>query len=77
MIEWSAKNNSSFLNGSRKAKTVRSAVRDARAYLMGELNGEGTITYYENEVAFREDEKSIFTRFRWSKRNLITGMRIK
>jgi hypothetical protein len=71
MIYWSAKNNSSFLNGCRKAASLRAAVRDARRYLDGELYGEGTITYYDDPECFypiREDEKSIFTGYKWVKR---------
>jgi hypothetical protein len=45
MIYWTAKNNSSFLNGHRSAKTLIGAVRDARRYVDGELYGEGTIYY--------------------------------
>lgn len=43
-ITWTASNNSSFLNGSRKAKTMLGAVRAAIKYANGELMGEGTIT---------------------------------
>jgi len=43
MITWSAKNNNSYLNGSRKAKSIRAAVRAARAYVRGELYGQGTL----------------------------------
>ena len=65
MIEWTASNNSSFLNGSRKAKSMLAAVRAARIYLRGELYGEGVITYFEDGQVIRYDEKSIFTNFKW------------
>jgi len=64
-ITWSAKNNSSFLNGERSAKTMRAAVRDAHHYLLNELYGEGIITYYEDGRPVRQDEKSIFTGQKW------------
>ena len=66
-ITWTAKNNSSFLNGRRSANSERSAVVAARAYLRGELCGEGKISYFEGDdsTPFRTDEKSIFTKFGW------------
>ena len=70
MITWSAKNNSSFLNGRRKAKSVLAAVRAGRAYVRGELYGEGTLTIYVDDHPVRQDERSIFTGFRWSTLNL-------
>ena len=65
-ITWSAKNNSSYLNGSRSAPTILAAVRAARAYVRGELYGEGTLTIYVDGQPVREDERSIFTGYRWS-----------
>ena len=70
MIYWTAKNNSTYLNNWRTAKTERSAVIAARNYLRGELMGEGKIQYaHEDEngemQVFRTDEKSIFTKFKW------------
>jgi len=47
-ITWSAKNNSSYLNGTRAAVSMRAAVRDARRYVWGELYGEGVISYYKD-----------------------------
>lgn len=64
-ITWSAKNNSSFLNGSRPASSVLAAVRAARGYVQGELYGEGVITIFSDGEPIREDEKSIFTGFKW------------
>jgi len=64
-ITWSAKNNNSYLNGSRSATTVRAAVRAGRAYVMGELYGEGTLTIFVDGHPVRQDERSIFTGFRW------------
>jgi hypothetical protein len=69
-ITWSAKNNSSFLNGSRPAKTIRGAVTAARAYVRGELLGEGTITICEDGQPVRQDEKSIFTGGKWETKAL-------
>ena len=60
-ITWSAKNNSSYLNGSRSAKTIRGAVTAARAYVASELYGEGTLTIFADGAPVRRDEKSIFT----------------
>ena len=65
MITWSAKNNNSYLNGSRKAKSIRAAVRAARAYVRGELYGQGTLTIYVDGHPVRQDERSIFTGFNW------------
>lgn len=71
MIYWTAKNNSSFLNGSRSAKTMLGAVRAARRYVDGELYGEGTISYYNHpdcglaQDPIRIDSKTIFTGFKW------------
>jgi hypothetical protein len=64
-ITWTASNNSSFLNGSRSAPTILAAVRDARAYVRGELYGEGTLVILVNGHPVRRDERSIFTGFRW------------
>jgi len=52
-ITWSAKNNSSYLNGSRTAGTIRGAVRDAKRYANGELQGEGTLTIMVDGYAVR------------------------
>ena len=64
-ITWAAKNNSSFLNGSRKAKSMRAAITAGRRYVLGELYGEGVITVFDNGRPVREDEKSIFTNQKW------------
>jgi len=64
-ITWTASNNSSFLNGSRPAPTIAAAVRAARAYVRGELYGEGTIFIMVDGDPVRRDERSIFTGFRW------------
>jgi len=64
-ITWTAKNNSSYLNGSRTAPTIASAVRAARAYVRGELYGEGKIFIMVDGELVRRDERSIFTRFQW------------
>ena len=64
-ITWSAKNNSSYLNGSRSAPSILAAVRAARAYVRGELYGDGTLTIYADGQPVRRDERSIFTGFRW------------
>jgi hypothetical protein len=64
-ITWSAKNNSSFLNGSRTAKSIRAAVIAGRAYVRAELYGEGTITIFADGQPIRQDERSIFTSYKW------------
>ena len=69
-ITWTAKNNSSFLNGQRKAKTIIGAVRAARAYIEGELYGEGEAIIMIDGQEVRIDEKSIFTGFKWETRNI-------
>ena len=66
MITWSAENNSSYLNGSRSAPSILAAVRAARAYVRGELYGEGVLTVYVDGLPVRQDERSIFTGYRWS-----------
>ncbi len=65
MYAWTASNNSSFLNGEREAKTLLGAVRDARAYVNGELGGEGKLTIYDNGCEVRQDTKTIFTNYKW------------
>lgn len=69
-ITWTAKNNSSFLNGSRPANTMRSAVTAAKRYVEGELYGEGTITIFEDGNPVRQLERSIFTGFRWESKSI-------
>jgi hypothetical protein len=72
MITWTAKNNSSYLNGRRSANTMRGAVSAARRYLADELYGEGTILYYEgdDDTPIREDEISIHTGMRMVTRKM-------
>ena len=67
-ITWSASNNSSFLNGSREAKSVAAAVRAARQYIRGELYGEGKATIFSDGQPVRQDERSIHTGMRWETR---------
>ncbi len=67
-ITWSASNNSSFLNGSREAKTVAGAVRASRAYIRDELYGEGKATIFADGYPVRHDECGIQTGFRWETR---------
>lgn len=67
---WSAKNNSSYLNGERAAKTLRGAVIAARRYVMGELCGEGIITIYADGEPVRQDERSLLTGWMWVTENL-------
>ena len=66
---WTASNNSSFLNGTRTAKTMIGAVRAARRYLRYELYGEGIITISTNNdpesMPTRTDELSMFTNYNW------------
>lgn len=69
-ITWTAKNNSSFLNGERTAKSVLAAVRAGRQYVFGELYGEGALTIFVDGEPVREDERSMFTRYEWKTTNL-------
>jgi hypothetical protein len=70
MITWTAQNNSSYLNGSRTAPTIAAAVRAARAYVRGELYGDGTLIILVDGQLIRRDERSIFTKFQWETRSL-------
>lgn len=75
MFYWTAKNNSSYLNGYRTAKTMRGAVIAARKYVMGELYGDGCILIFDQKPCYglepvRIDERSIFTGFSWKQINL-------
>ena len=67
-IEWSASNSSSFLNGSRQAKSLAAAVRAARRYIRGELYGEGKATIFDDGNPVRQDECSIHTGLKWEVR---------
>lgn len=69
-ITWTAKNSTSFLNGSRPAETMRGAVTAAKRYVDGELYGEGTITIFEDGNPVRQIERSIFTNQRWVSKTL-------
>ena len=53
-ITWTAANSSTYLNGSRRARTVLGAVRAAIKYGNGELFGEGKITIMEDGDMIRE-----------------------
>lgn len=67
-IYWTAKNNSSFLNGNCQANTMRGAVRAARNYVDNELNGEGEILFFDDidcAVPVRKDIKDIWTNNKW------------
>lgn len=68
IITWTARNNSSFLNGSRPAKSMAAAVRAARAYIRTELYGEGTATIFEDGQPVRQDEIGLQTKFKWEVR---------
>lgn len=70
-ITWLASNSNSYLNGSRRAPTILAAVRAARAYVRGELYGEGTLTIWADGQVVQQDERSIFTGFRWSVENMV------
>jgi len=76
MIYWTAKNNSSFLNGVREARTMLAAVRAARRYVDGELYGDGIISFYDDKNDYytgqepiRSDSKTIFTNYKWVARD--------
>lgn len=68
-ITWTAKNNSSFLNGEREASSIRAAVIAARAYIRGELYGEGKATIFVDGQPVRQDECSLHTGLRWVTRS--------
>lgn len=67
-VTWTAKNNSSFLNGQRSAQSIQAAVKAARKYIREELYGEGTATIFVDSSPVRQDECSIFTKFKWETR---------
>ena len=67
-IEWTASNSSSFLNGTREAKSLAAAVRAARRYIRYELYGEGKATIFKDGNTVRQDECSIHTGFKWEVR---------
>ena len=67
---WTAKNNSSFLNGTRSASSKIAAVRAAKAYVRGELYGEGTATIYCDGQPVEQHERSIFTGMTWKKNTI-------
>lgn len=60
-ITWSGKNNSTYLNGSRSACTMRGAVRDAIRYGNSELMGEGTLTIFEDGNPVRVYEAGLLS----------------
>ncbi len=66
-IAWTASNNNSFLRGYRVANCMRTAVRDAHAYVDGELSGNGSVSYYPADKTgaypIRRDEA---TRWAWT-----------
>ena len=64
-ITWSAKNDSNYLNGYESAKSVRAAILAGRKYVENEIQGSGKLTIYEDGEPIRQDEKSIWTNFRW------------
>jgi len=69
-ITWSAKNNSTYLNGSRSARTMRGAVRDAIRYGNSELMGEGELTIFEDGNPVRVYEAGLLAgtaRFGWKR----------
>jgi hypothetical protein len=66
---WTARNNSSYLNGRRYASSLLAAVRAARSYVRNELYGEGSFTVYADGYPVRHDERSIFTQYKWVKRD--------
>lgn len=64
-ITWTASNNSSYLNGERTASSRLAAIRAARAYIRGELHGEGSATVFEDGEPVAQTERSMFTGYRW------------
>lgn len=69
-ITWTGSNNSTFLNGSKPAKTILGAVRAAIRYGNGELMGEGKLTIMENGNPVRQYEAGFLAgtpRFNWKR----------
>jgi hypothetical protein len=58
-ITWSGKNSSSYLDGSRSAKTVLGAVRAAIRYGNYELYGEGQLTIFADGQPIRVYEAGL------------------
>jgi hypothetical protein len=58
-ITWTGSNNSSYLNGSRSAKTVIGAVRAAISYGNYELYGEGKLTIFDDGQPIRVYEAGL------------------
>ena len=69
-ITWSAGNNSSYLVGQRRAATKRGGIRAARAYIRGELYGEGRAIIYDDGEAVAETERSLHTGYEWVTREI-------
>jgi len=69
-ITWSAKNNSTYLAGSRSARTMRGAVRAAIRYGNSELMGEGELTIFEDGNPSRVYEAGLLAgtaKFAWKR----------
>lgn len=76
-IYWTARNNSNFLNGYRKATSLKQAIKDARNYVTYELYCDGAIEYYDTNpnnddtpygpVPVRIEEHSRRTGYRWER----------
>jgi hypothetical protein len=58
-ITWTGSNNSSFLIGSRSAKTILGAVRAAISYGNNELYGEGKLTIFDDGQPIRVYESGL------------------
>jgi hypothetical protein len=72
-ITWTAYNNSTFLDGEERARTVRGAIRAAKQYADGELFGEGTIIISADGVVIRRLEAGLLAgtqRFHWIDRDI-------
>lgn len=69
-ITWTAKNNSSFLNGERSAHTLRGAIIAAKKYADSELHGEGQITIFVDGSPVRVYEAGLLVgtpRWAWKR----------
>lgn len=64
-ITWTAKNNSTFINGERGARTLLGASRAAKSWIRNEAYGEGIATIMVDGEPVRTIERSIFTGYRW------------
>lgn len=64
-VTWTAKNNSTFIDGQRDARTVLGAARAAKSWIRNEAYGEGVATIMIDGEPVRTIERSIHTGYKW------------